>query len=125
MPKAVQLIIFYADSYVDTTELGFQFKPHLSFAWEETENHAKIMAAIKSKTQDTEVVVVIGYSFPFFNREVDRAIFANMPNLKKIYIQDINARAVEPSLKAVLAENSKISIEKVENCDQFHLPREL
>jgi hypothetical protein len=125
LPKDIQLIMFYEDSKVDTSQLGYQFRPHLSFAWEETKNHEKMMNAIKAKTQDTEVVVVIGYSFPFFNRDVDRAIFTNMPRLKKIYIQDISPKTVETALKAVLSEDAKIKIEHIDNCAQFHIPREL
>lgn len=125
LSKDIQLIMFYGDSKADTRSLGFQFKPHLSFAWEKTANQTKMMEYIKQTTQDTVSVVVIGYSFPFFNREVDREIISNMPNLKTIYIQDPNAEAIEQSLRDVLPEGSKIKIEHRKNCDQFYLPSEL
>ena len=69
--------------------------------------------------------VVIGYSFPYFNREIDRAIFAEMPNLKTIYIQDPSPDAVEPSLRAILPEGSNVKIQHQKDCTQFYLPREL
>lgn len=125
LPKDIQLIMFYWDSKADTSSLGFQFTPHLSFAWEQTENQAKMMEYIKQITQDTISVVVIGYSFPFFNREVDREIIGNMPNLKTIYIQDPNAEAINQSLRSVLPANTEVKIEYRKNCEQFYLPSEL
>lgn len=125
LPKDIQLIMFYGDSKADTSSLGFQFTPHLSFAWEQTENQAKMMEYIKQATQDTISVLVIGYSFPFFNREVDREIFANMPNLKTIYIQDPNVEAIDQSLRAILPDGTDVKIEYRKNCEQFYLPSEL
>jgi hypothetical protein len=49
------------------------------------------MESLLKTTQDTEQVVVIGYSFPFFNRQTDREIFGSMANLTKIYVQDMMA----------------------------------
>ena len=83
------------------------------------------MEAIGKTTADTESIVVIGYSFPYFNREIDRTIFAGIPNLKTIYIQDPNPDAVEPSLRAVLQDGSNVKIEHQKDCTQFYLPREL
>lgn len=125
LPKDIQLIIFYGDSKADTSQMGFQFTPHLSFAWEQTPNQSKMMEYIKQASQDTISLVVIGYSFPFFNRDVDRSIIANMPQLKTIYIQDPNAESIEQSLRAVLPDGVSIKIEHRKNCDQFYLPSEL
>lgn len=121
----IQLIEYYGNLNVDTSAMGFQLHSHLSFAWETFEKQKQLMEIIKQTTVDTESIVVIGYSFPYFNREIDRAIFAGMPNLKTIYIQDPNPDAVEPSLRAVLPEESKVRIEHQKDCTQFYLPREL
>lgn len=121
----IQLIEYYGRLGVYDTWTGTILKSHLSFAWEASEKQNELMEAIKQTTKDTESVVVIGYSFPFFNRETDRAIFANMPNLKKIYIQDPKPAAVEQSLRAVLPEGSKAIISHEDDCTQFLLPREL
>ena len=122
---ALLLIHYYDDSKSDTTDLGYQMRTHLSFAWEKTENHYKMMESLLKTTQDTEQVVVIGYSFPFFNRQTDREIIGSMTNLKKIYVQDMNADEVEQSLLAVLPEDKKIEIKKEYKCSQFCLPKEL
>ena len=122
---AVQLIMFYNNVKVDTIEMGFQMKTHLSFAWEESPNVPNMREAIRATTFDTEQVVVIGYSFPFFNRQADREFIGNMMNLKKIYIQDIHPEEVEQSIQAVLPEGRRIEIVKISNCSQFYLPKEL
>lgn len=122
---AVLLIMFYNNIKADTTEMGFQLKTHLSFAWEESPNVPNMREAIKVTTLDTEQIVVIGYSFPFFNRQADREFLNNMINLKKIYIQDIHAEEVEQSIQAVLPEGKNVEIVKISNCTQFFLPKEL
>ena len=124
-PMAVQLIQIYANSRADTHLLGFQFRTHISFAWENSPNNDNMIKSIQEATKDTEQVVVIGYSFPFFNRETDRRIFSGMPNLKKIYIQDINPDAVNQSIHAVIPLEYKGDIVQIANCSQFYLPNEL
>ena len=83
------------------------------------------MESLLKTTLDTEQVVLIGYSFPFFNRQTDREIMGNMANLKKIYVQNMNADEVESSLLAILPEGKNIEIEKIYKCSQFYLPNEL
>lgn len=121
----IQLIEYYGHLEADTTALGFEFQSHLSFAWESTERQKEMITTINQITSDTEAVVVIGYSFPYFNREIDRAIFSKVPTLKTIYIQDPSPESVEPSLRAVLDENRNVKIEYQKDCTQFYLPREL
>lgn len=123
--SAIQLIQFYGNAMADTSDMGFQFKTHLSFAWENSANSKNMMNSLHETTKDTELVVVIGYSFPFFNRSVDREIFKGMPNLKKVYVQDINAAAVEQSMRAVLPADIKVEISHISDCGQFYLPSEL
>ncbi len=121
----VLLIMLYSNVRADTQLLGYNFKTHLSFAWEKSSNNDKMMEYIKDTVSDTEQVVVIGYSFPFFNREIDREIFRYMSNLQTIYIQDINPIAVSQTLEAVLRGLHGINIVTIPNCDQFYLPKEL
>lgn len=122
---AVQLIQIYGNTMADTSEMGFQFKTHLSFAWEESANSENMKRSLGETLADTEQVVVIGYSFPFFNRMTDREIFNAMPNLKKVYVQDINPNAVLQSMKAILLVDRKIEVVQITDCGQFYLPSEL
>lgn len=122
---AVQIIQFYSNCMADTSSMGFQFKTHLSFAWEDSPNNESMMTSLRETTKDTEQVVVIGYSFPFFNRATDREIFCGMPNLRKVYVQDLNPSAVMQSMGAVLPTEKKIEVVPIPNCEQFYLPSEL
>lgn len=60
----------------------------LNFAWEDAYSKDLLENVMPQLVQEATALVVIGYSFPYFNRKIDRLIFENMPHLKKIYIQD-------------------------------------
>lgn len=98
----------------------------MNFAWRMVFFN-DIKEQIKPFVNDTEVIIIIGYTYPFFNREIDRWIFQEMPNLKKIYIQDPNAENIQTSLLSViqgkekLIENSKL----ITTTDSFFIPPEL
>ncbi|MBQ0088225.1 MAG: hypothetical protein KBT27_02695 [Prevotellaceae bacterium] len=121
----LQVILYYGNLVADTSSLGYQFASKLSFAWEPSSQDENMMNAINSTTVDTETVVIIGYSFPFCNREIDRRIFASMQNLKTIYIQDPNPESVGQSLRAVVPDYFKGEILQETDCTQFLMPKEL
>lgn len=122
---ALQLILFYNTSRADTSSLGFQLRTHLSFAWEDSQNQQNLIDTINATVGDAQQVVVIGYSFPFFNRKTDRYIFSQMPHLRKVYIQDKNPDTVKQSIEAVFPVGTKIQIIPISDCTQFYLPSEL
>lgn len=126
--------------------------PHLmTFAWEtncETKSSLSNSYEIAKKIiKDTTTLVVIGYSFPFYNREVDNMIFDEIkPTLKKIYYQDptidgtfldnrynLSNRSIQ---EYSMAEASRgdvqmfrklppVEIEHIPYVDQFYIPVEL
>ncbi len=103
----------------------------LSYSWEKSEN-IEYDNALRSYS-DTDVLVVIGYSFPFFNRKIDRIILQSMinGNLKKIYVQDkSNAENIKQRIYSVIGEDSfnkksNIHIIPISDCDNFYIPYEL
>lgn len=125
LPLALQLIIIYSHIHIDTSEMGFQFKNHLSFAWEDAKYKDNWLGTISNTIKDTKQVVVIGYSFPFFNRDLDRLIFGNMPKLQRVYIQDKNTKAVMQAINAVLPATLSVETIPIDDCGQFFLPGEL
>jgi hypothetical protein len=59
-------------------------RPDISFAWEKSDIENKIIETLKGTT----TLVIIGYSLPYFNREIDKMIIHAMhPTLVKIFIQ--------------------------------------
>lgn len=101
---------------------------HLSFAWETDIHSCYFLNKLYDILPYTETLVIIGYSFPYFNREVDRSLFTCMVNLKNIYIQDPFAERIEQNLMPVLSErhrNGNINILLLKDTEQFYLPSEL
>lgn len=80
-------------------------KPTISFAWEKIED-STFLKNIETRYKNTRILVVIGYSFPTFNRKIDIDILANMPKLEKIIIQSPSEEdliSIENRLLALLA----------------------
>ncbi len=98
---------------------------HIHFAWERSGYHERLMQHAIQMIQGTTIVVVIGYSFPFYNREVDKQIFSSLAKdglLKKIYFQD-------PILDGKQLINQfdlkrDMPIEHIKQIDGFHVPFE-
>lgn len=99
----------------------------LNFAWEEAYSRDLLEIMIPKIVQDATTLVVIGYSFPYFNRKIDRALFEKMPQLKNIYIQDKYPERIQQYITPVIPEDkfAKIKIVPLEDVEQFYLPPEL
>ena len=103
----------------------------LNFAWDKQEeefekeyNH-RLLDAIK----DATALVIIGYTFPFFNRETDTMLLKGMQNLQNVYIQDKFPKTVKQSFVPILQKaGHKIDVNDIQLYDdttQFFLPPEL
>lgn len=105
------------------------FYNHLSFAWEHNINN-NFYSNLREAVSNTEVLVVIGYSFPFFNREIDKLIFNEFmqkDKLRKVYFQAPPEDA-EDIRERFLAINDQIDPDKLvlrKDIKQFTLPNEL
>lgn len=100
----------------------------LSFAWE-TEyprfNRKGVIESAIASSLDSVALVIIGYSFPFFNREIDRKIIGNMTKLKRVYIQAPDADILVERFKAIRDDLTGIEILPKYDLGQFVLPNEL
>lgn len=97
--------------------------PYLNFAWEKDKNTISEAAVefAKKIMSETEIVVIIGYSFPNFNRTVDREVFkAGAKNIKKIYYQAPDADKLMDRLKQVHPFNAKF--DSISDVGQFFIP---
>lgn len=121
---------------LDKPAEGNQFNPFLNFAWEPnpfSNIGNKLASEILSKT---EILVIIGYSFPNFNREIDKVLLktfmsgsgSNDSKIgKKIYYQ-----APQPyigglvrRLKGLMPSGWHNKIFEHDETDQFLIPYEL
>ncbi|QQR97736.1 MAG: hypothetical protein IPK18_13000 [Sphingobacteriales bacterium] len=129
-----------------------QFDNSIKFAWENDVQVTKAREYAKEIIGNSDIVVIIGYSFPTFNRIVDREIFKIFNEVcitrfdrggvtfrpfglpkdvkqminKKIYIQDTpqNAPKIKERLKAI--GNNLFDVTVIyDDVDQFLIPYEL
>jgi hypothetical protein len=98
---------------------------HLSFAFDDNYPSDKITNCIDNIIKRTDVLVIIGYTFPFFNRDTDRKILQYIKPNTKIYIQDLTPERIKQSLTAVLPNFPEEQIFLRKDVDQFFLPPEL
>ena len=105
--------------------VGKKDNTHLSFAFDSSEPSEKILNRIDKIISQTDALVIIGYTFPFFNREIDRKILQNLKPDAKIYIQDKYPQRIKQNFKAVKPEIKDEQIDTKDDTDQFFLPPEL
>ncbi len=112
--------------------LQFMDSKNLTFSWEanskEDLRYEEMTTVIDNSillVNRSKVLVIIGYSFPFFNREVDKTLFRNK-SFDKIYIQDSNSKNIKDLFINVFTP--KINSDNVvayEDTEHFLLPPEL
>lgn len=123
--KAVQL----QQEFITYKNFQSVRNPLLSFAWEKKEKHDldlffdTRMRILQSLTEGTDILVIIGYSFPFFNRKIDKQLFEFIKPNAKIYYQDPNAIEKKDLIKNLFGiENDIVPISYL---DQYYVPFEL
>lgn len=94
----------------------------LSYAWED-DHYSSIRNAAIQRTEDTEELIVIGYSFPYVNNEMDSLIIQQMRHLNKIVIQDKNFEDIKERIEGILAPTGRnIEMVSKKNLQQFYIP---
>lgn len=114
--------------YQDTKRKNIDFNNHIKYAWEHKKEEQYLQNAAKVMN-DTEVIVIIGYSFPAFNREIDQFLFSNLkPDIvKKIIYQDPNGtkEIIENLFQTPRHFSKKIEIlNNQKDLNQFIIPTE-
>jgi hypothetical protein len=107
-------------------EFEIQLQNLITFAWEYEPTYNKALQIAKRIVLDTDILVVIGYSFPFFNRKVDAEIFESLKSsgtLKKIIYQD--PYRTGEFLKTQFSLANEVVIEHVKESDNYLVPPEL
>ncbi len=98
----------------------------LSFAWERFgEPEKDIILHAKNETANTVILIVVGYSFPYFNREIDRDIIQNMKYLKKVYFQAPDADNLKERFLSIREDLPDEQLVSRFDVGQFLLPNEL
>ena len=97
---------------------------YINFAWKVSDLSDNVLEF----GNDVREMIIIGYSFPYFNREVDINIFSYLQNLETIYLQfpDGEHKAIRERLLNII-NLSKLSRKFVDisGTDLFYLPNGL
>ncbi|HEY5327110.1 MAG TPA: hypothetical protein VIJ27_08920 [Mucilaginibacter sp.] len=101
-------------------------KNHLTFAWEHRIDNP-FYKHLKESIKNTEILVTIGYSFPFFNRDIDKLILKDLmgKNLKKVYFQAPDAEDLRERFLAINDRIDPMNLVLRKDLKQFTLPNEL
>jgi len=101
------------------------------FSWEKYNVNRYIENDLSQETQniaaeifsDTQILVIIGYSFPVFNRKVDLKLFESLPNRTIVYIQDTNTKA-KRNIEDIFPflQEREIEVIYIDDTNQFHIP---
>jgi hypothetical protein len=101
------------------------YRPTLSFAWEQDPSPENIYTKAINASKESEVLVIIGYSFPYFNREIDALILNGMPKLKRVYFQSKEPQIVRDRFSTLKEHINKEDLVLWDDIGQFLLPKEL
>lgn len=100
----------------------------LNFAWEMSELSMNARDLSRQIFSDASTLIIIGYSFPSFNRQVDKDLFAafagNEHKKKRIVIQN-GSFTPETFRQMMSLERADIDVIQETNLDQFYIPTEL
>jgi hypothetical protein len=98
----------------------------ISFSWEKN-NENELRSVIRNMLKDTEILVVIGYSFPYFNREIDSYIFEcyNPQQYRTLYVQDPHSDNIIETIKGYKRSLQHILLTGINNTNQFFIPHQL
>jgi len=94
------------------------------FSWDNNKIYDKLREQAFQIIQNSNILVIIGYSFPTFNRELDKMIFAKMKRLEEIYLQTKkeNLDDIMSKIKSLL--NRENHITPIESTKEFYIPSE-
>lgn len=118
-------LVYLYQMYVGEINPTVENNTNLSFAFDYNKPSDILFQRAKEIISNTEVLVVIGYTFPFFNREIDREILDILYPDADIYIQDYNPERIRQSFLAVCPNIDSSNIHLLNEVDQFFLPPQL
>lgn len=88
------------------------------FGWEKLDEQGlpdkkfNIYSAAIDLAQKTNVLVIVGYSFPLFNRAIDEMLLSKMKGIEKIYIQSYDAESIADIVHQILVSYQIVANDK-------------
>jgi hypothetical protein len=135
------LISYYDEIVKSSNTSDDSATQYFNYSWESKSSRHSFKSPLVKQAIDnagriaeiTDILVVIGYSFPLFNRSIDNFLISKMEKLSKVYIQDLRPEMIKDvminsfSLLQELTQEGypKIDFVLSKNVDQFVLPYEI
>ncbi|TGN00020.1 hypothetical protein [Leptospira dzoumogneensis] len=95
-----------------------------AFSWEREDSMVEsCREKAKELMSQTNILVTIGYSFPVFNRKIDRELLNMGKNITKIYVQNLDNSGIIVRLSSLI--DRPIDIVSITDVSQFYIPFEL
>jgi len=108
---------FISESYKKGT---ININNYINYAWEEESKIAlNTREEAKKIFKQTDILIIIGYSFPNFNKDIDKNLFQELGQQIEVYYQNPNPTK-EFISQLINIENEKIHL--VNKLDYFYLP---
>ena len=105
--------------------------PSILYSWEKDSISGNARLYAKQIMERTDYLIVIGYSFPTFNRSVDKELLTAMKNPEHIYIQSpaSTIKSVVQRFKALYNEgyiqpSFEYRLTEIKEVDEFFIPFE-
>lgn len=104
------------------------YKNGIRFSWEKNKFSNTAIDLASEKIKKSDIIIIIGYSFPYFNREIDKKVFTPLeskhPNSYKFYIQapDSDITSIAKRFDGVWPN---ANVEFFTELDQFLIPNEM
>lgn len=93
-----------------------------NFAWENNANTDMRTLYAKQLLKESDVIIVIGYSFPYYNNEIDREIFSSAKPNAIVYVQDLPEKFEILKDRIQTLVRSNVKVVEVKGTDLFFLP---
>ena len=120
-PSAIFPIVREYNKYIN--EVGCE--PMVSFVWDDDAGEQKIKEEVKAAISSSTILVIIGYSFPYFNRQMDKFILDSFENKGgrhlDVFIQDHDADILKAHLESIKRYSNTL-IQPIKNVGQFYIP---
>jgi hypothetical protein len=119
--------MYWFQQIIDERFTGSNGGCTFSYAWETMNSKTNMpWQPLEDRLSDIEKLIVIGYSFPDFNRPVDRRLIKSMGALKEIVVQTspTSMAGILTKLRMVFPEH-KDKLVPYELTHEFYVPNEL
>jgi hypothetical protein len=108
------------ENYKQFKDSTSDYRDCIKYAWE---SDSKSIEKAKKIMRETDILIIIGYSFPSFNRKIDSELIREFEKggYHKIIYQDPNAN--QDIINSIFRNPVDVQIEKI-NTKQFYIPHE-